>query len=40
MILSMAFPNIIGAVMLSGKIKRALDDYMNTLNTTGFKRFK
>ncbi len=40
MILSMAFPNIIGAVMLSGKIKRALDEYMNTLKTTGFERFK
>jgi AGCS family alanine or glycine:cation symporter len=27
MILSMAFPNILGVVILSGKIKRALDDY-------------
>ncbi|MEZ4460458.1 MAG: alanine/glycine:cation symporter family protein [bacterium] len=40
MILSMAFPNIIGAVMLSGKVKRALDDYMKTLKTEGFQRFK
>ena len=27
MILSMAFPNILGVVLLSGKVKRALDDY-------------
>jgi AGCS family alanine or glycine:cation symporter len=27
MILGMAFPNIFGAVLLSGKVKRALDDY-------------
>ena len=27
MILSMAFPNIVGAVILSGKVRRALDDY-------------
>ncbi len=27
MILSMAFPNILGAVLLSNKVKRALDDY-------------
>jgi AGCS family alanine or glycine:cation symporter len=27
MILSMAFPNILGVALLSGKIRRALDDY-------------
>jgi len=27
MILGMAFPNMFGAVLLSGKVKRALDDY-------------
>ena len=27
MVLGMAFPNIFGAVILSGKVKRALDDY-------------
>ena len=27
MVLGMAFPNLIGVVMLSGKIKEKLDDY-------------
>jgi AGCS family alanine or glycine:cation symporter len=27
MILSMAFPNILGVILLSGKVKKALDDY-------------
>jgi AGCS family alanine or glycine:cation symporter len=27
MILGMSFPNILGAVLLSGKVKTALDDY-------------
>ncbi|HUT89519.1 MAG TPA: alanine/glycine:cation symporter family protein [Thermoguttaceae bacterium] len=31
MILSMAFPNILGVVLLSGKIRRALDDYWRRL---------
>ena len=31
MILSMAFPNILGVVLLSGKIRRALDDYWSRL---------
>ena len=31
MILGMAFPNLIGVLMLSGKIKRDLDDYMGRL---------
>lgn len=31
MILSMAFPNILGVALLSGKIRRALDDYWSRL---------
>jgi len=31
MILGMAFPNILGVVLLSGKVKRALDDYLARL---------
>jgi AGCS family alanine or glycine:cation symporter len=31
MILGMAFPNILGVVLLSGKVKAALDDYMARL---------
>ena len=31
MILSMAFPNILGVALLSGKIRRALDDYWRRL---------
>ena len=31
MILSMAFPNLVGAVLLSGKVKSALKDYQNLL---------
>ncbi len=27
MILGMAFPNILGVALLSGKVRRALDDY-------------
>lgn len=27
MILGMAFPNILGVILLSGKVKTALDDY-------------
>ena len=33
MILSMAFPNILGVVLLSGKVKRALDDYWGRYKT-------
>ncbi len=31
MILSMAFPNVLGVVLLSGRIRRALDDYWSRL---------
>ncbi len=33
MILGMAFPNIIGVVMLSGKVRAALDDYLERLRS-------
>ena len=37
MILSMAFPNILGAALLSGKIRRSLDDYWNRLKSGEIK---
>lgn len=37
MILGMAFPNILGAVLLSGKVKAALDDYMGRLASGAMK---
>jgi AGCS family alanine or glycine:cation symporter len=37
MILSMAFPNILGVALLSGKIRRALDDYWTRLNSGEIK---
>ena len=40
MILGMAFPNVLGVVLLSGKVKRALDDYMGKLAIGEFKAFK
>lgn len=36
MILSMAFPNLIGAVMLSGKLMEALDDYWTRYKNNAF----
>ncbi|NCG18043.1 MAG: amino acid carrier protein [Rhodobacterales bacterium] len=36
MILGMAFPNILGAVLLSGKVKKALDDYWAKLKAGEF----
>jgi AGCS family alanine or glycine:cation symporter len=38
MILGMAFPNIIGVVMLSGRIKSELDTYMGKLRNGEFER--
>jgi AGCS family alanine or glycine:cation symporter len=38
MILGMAFPNLIGVVMLSGVVKRDLDVYMGKLRTGQFQR--
>lgn len=40
MILSMAFPNIIGGIWLSKKVKKSLTNYMNTLKADGFKVYK
>lgn len=38
MILGMAFPNLVGVVLLSGKIKRALDEYLARLRAGEFER--
>jgi len=40
MILSMAFPNIIGCVLLSGKVRKALDEYWQMYKKGELKRFK
>jgi AGCS family alanine or glycine:cation symporter len=40
MILSCAFPNIIGAIFLLPKIKDALDDYWDRYNAGTFKTYK
>lgn len=40
MILSMAFPNILGVVLLSGKIKTALAEYWTMLKNGEFKKTK
>lgn len=37
MVLGMAFPNILGAVLLSGKVRVALDDYMARLESGEMK---
>lgn len=38
MILGMAFPNVLGAVLLSGKVKTALDTYLSKLNSGAFNQ--
>ena len=40
MILGMAFPNIVGVVMLSGRIKQELDDYLGRLRSGAFERLR
>lgn len=40
LLLSLAFPNIIGMVLLSGKVKRALDDYTRRLRSGEMKPIK
>ncbi len=40
MILGMAFPNLLGVVLLSGKVRRDLKEYMGKLNSGEFKTFK
>ena len=37
MVLGMAFPNIVGLLILSGKVKRALDDYWGRLKSGAMK---
>jgi len=40
MILSMAFPNIIGGIILAPKVKEALSEYWIKLKTGKFKVYK
>jgi Na+/alanine symporter len=40
MLLSMAFPNIIGLVMLSGKVAERLDDYWKSYKNDEFETYK
>jgi alanine or glycine:cation symporter, AGCS family len=40
MILGMAFPNIVGVLLLSGKVKRDLDEYMGKLRRGELPRYK
>ena len=39
MILGMAFPNLMGGVLLSGRIKRELDTYLGKLKAGEFQRY-
>jgi AGCS family alanine or glycine:cation symporter len=38
MILGMAFPNILGCLLLSGKVRAALDTYLSKLEAGEFKK--
>jgi AGCS family alanine or glycine:cation symporter len=40
MILGMAFPNVLGVVLLSGKVKRDLNTYWKLLKSGAFKEYK
>jgi AGCS family alanine or glycine:cation symporter len=40
MLLSMAFPNIVGMVIISGKVRRLRDDYLRRLRAGEMKTFK
>ena len=40
MILGMAFPNVLGVVLLSGGIRRDLDSYFARLNAGELPRYK
>jgi AGCS family alanine or glycine:cation symporter len=40
MILSMAFPNIIGLIILAPEVRRDLDDYMHRVKTGVIKKYK
>jgi AGCS family alanine or glycine:cation symporter len=39
MILGMAFPNLVGVLLLSGRVKRDLDDYWRRLRAGAFPRY-
>ncbi len=39
MILGMAFPNLVGVVLLSGRVKRELDTYLEKLGAGDFRRY-
>ena len=39
MLLGMAFPNLVGVVMLSGRVKRELDTYLGKLKAGEFQRY-
>jgi AGCS family alanine or glycine:cation symporter len=39
MILGMAFPNMFGVVLLSGRIKRELDTYLGKLRAGELQRY-
>ncbi len=40
MLLSMAFPNLLGCYLLSGKVAAALEDYMHRLHTARMPVYK
>jgi AGCS family alanine or glycine:cation symporter len=40
MILAMAFPNILGVLLLSGKVRVDLDDYLAKLKSGEIKKVK
>ncbi len=40
LIFGMVLPNVIGVVLLSGKVKRSLDDYLGKLKAGEYKTFK
>ena len=40
LIFGMVFPNIIGVVLLSGRVKRQFDDYFARLRAGEYKTFK
>ena len=39
MILSMSLPNLLGVLMLSGKVKRSMKEYISNLKNIPLKRF-
>lgn len=40
MILSMSFPNMLGLIIMSGVVKRALDEYWTSYQAGEFPRYK